>query len=223
MSIERLKSMEEKAMCLAEQGLNQDVSSIDAKELGEIIDVVKDLAETKYYCSITKAMEESEEAEKYMQKYLPEMAYARGDIGDRYYTLGRGGRPMGTTTRGNGGMRNTGNNGGATTRTSGRRNYSRPREIYTDPYMEDMMDPELYNEMYNHNPHLSEYDGDAWKYRRTYMENKHEHGKDSDSSKELTEYAQSLTNDVLDMVENATPQEKAMLKQKLDMLSSKIE
>lgn len=211
MSIERLKSMEERAMCLAEQGLNQDVSAINAKELGEIIDVVKDLAETKYYCSVTKAMEESEEAEKYMKKYLPEMAYARRDPGERYYTVGRGGRPrmsryddsnMGSYTDATG-MNNS----------SGRRNYTQPHEYM----MDDMMYPEMYNSHYD-----NKYDGDSWKYRRTYMEYKHDHGKDYDSTKELDEYLKSLTDDIMDMVEKTTPQEKAMLKQKINTLATKI-
>lgn len=212
MSIERLKSMEERAMCLAEQGLNQDVSDINAKELGEIIDVVKDIAETKYYCSITKAMEESDEAEKYMKKYLPEMAYARHEPGERYYTVGRGGRPR-MTRYDDSGMGSyigsTGMNNG------GRRNYTRPNEYMFEMY------PEMYDETYK--PYHDEYDGDSWKYRRNYMENKHEKGNNTDSINELNEYVKSLTDDIMDMVEKATPQEKTMLKQKINGLANKID
>lgn len=203
MSIERLKAMEERAMSLAEQGLNQDVSCIDAKELGEIIDVVKDIAETKYYCSVTKAMEESENAEKYMEKYLPEMAYARNytPYYDMYATIGRGGRPR----RGysSNGMNNTSNS----SRMGGRRGYMPPEMMYDDMYMY---------------PEHDGFDGESWKYRRNYMENKMDKGQDADSSKELEEYMKSLTDDILEMVKTSTPQEKNVLKQKISMLANKI-
>jgi hypothetical protein len=38
-----------------------DLDTIDAKEMGEVIDMIKDLSETMYYCSIVKAMEEGEQ------------------------------------------------------------------------------------------------------------------------------------------------------------------
>ena len=76
MSMSRLKSMRDRAISLAEEGLNQDVSCIDAYELGEIIDIVKDIEEAIYYCSITKAMEESTDREKYLKHYLPETTKA---------------------------------------------------------------------------------------------------------------------------------------------------
>lgn len=203
MSMERLKAMEERALCLAEQGLNQDVSSINANELGEIIDVCKDIAETKYYCSVVKAMEESDEAEKYMEKYLPEMAYARNYT--PYYdyaTIGCGGRPRrGYSSTSNGNM---GGNNGSYMR--GRRNYMPTYDMY-----EDMDD---YHDMF---------DGESWKYRRNYMENKSVHGKEKDAQKELDEYVKSLTDDILDMIKNSTTQEKAILKQKITTLANKIE
>ena len=76
MSMSRLKSMRDRAISLAEEGLNQDVSCIDAHELGEIIDIVKDIEEAIYYCSITKAMEENTDREKYLKHYLPETTKA---------------------------------------------------------------------------------------------------------------------------------------------------
>lgn len=203
MSMERLKAMEERALCLAEQGLNQDVSCIDAKELGEIIDVCKDIAETKYYCSVVKAMEESDEAEKYMEKYLPEMAYARNYTPYYYATIGRGGRPRrGYSSTSNGNM--DGNNSGNMSYMRGRRNYI----------------PEMYDDMDDYH---DMFDGESWKYRRNYMEKKSEHGKEKESQKELDEYVKSLTDDILDMVKNSTTQEKSVLKQKIAMLANKIE
>ena len=34
----------------------KDLSSVDTEELGEVIDMIKDLAETVYYCTVTEAM-----------------------------------------------------------------------------------------------------------------------------------------------------------------------
>ena len=36
----------------------------DTHEMGEVIDMIKDLEQAKYYCSIVKAMEEAEEDEE---------------------------------------------------------------------------------------------------------------------------------------------------------------
>jgi hypothetical protein len=38
-----------------------DLKKVDTKELGEVIDMIKDLAETMYYCEIYKQMEEKQE------------------------------------------------------------------------------------------------------------------------------------------------------------------
>ena len=38
-----------------------DLKSVDAHELGEAIDMIKDLAEAAYYCTITEAMKERKE------------------------------------------------------------------------------------------------------------------------------------------------------------------
>jgi hypothetical protein len=36
------------------------LDSVDAKELGEAIDMIKDLSEAIYYCTVTEAMEAKE-------------------------------------------------------------------------------------------------------------------------------------------------------------------
>lgn len=62
--MERLKMMKEQLMA-AVQGQLGDLSSVDSKELGEAIDMIKDLSEAVYYCSIVKSMEDSEKEPKY--------------------------------------------------------------------------------------------------------------------------------------------------------------
>lgn len=65
--MEHLKSIKQ---CLVSQVQNQcsDLKKTDTKELGEVIDMIKDLEEAMYYCAIIEAMEESKE-EKEGQSY----------------------------------------------------------------------------------------------------------------------------------------------------------
>ena len=55
--LERIK--EQLITCVQYQMMN--LQDVDAKELGEVIDMIKDLSETAYYCSIAEAMEDSKE------------------------------------------------------------------------------------------------------------------------------------------------------------------
>ena len=81
--MEQLKSIKQ-CLVSAVQSQLGDLKKTDAKELGEVIDMIKDLEEAMYYCSITEAMEKSaEEKEQSMNVNY----YMEGDIGDgrKYY------------------------------------------------------------------------------------------------------------------------------------------
>ena len=43
------------------QGQMGSLEKVNAKELGEAVDMIKDLSEAIYYCTITEAMEKSAE------------------------------------------------------------------------------------------------------------------------------------------------------------------
>lgn len=62
--MKQLKSIEQ---CLASavQSQLEDLKKIDTKELGEVIDMIKDLEEAMYYCSITEAMKKSAEEKEW--------------------------------------------------------------------------------------------------------------------------------------------------------------
>lgn len=60
MSIHALKSMKEQLISCVQSQLG-DISKVDTRELGEAIDMIKDLAEAAYYCTITESMEKSNE------------------------------------------------------------------------------------------------------------------------------------------------------------------
>ena len=85
--MERMKYMKETLMNSIQNQLG-NLSSVDSKELGEAIDMVKDLSEAIYYCTITKSMEETEEKGKRSEMYYPSPIYYRDmdrGMGRMYY------------------------------------------------------------------------------------------------------------------------------------------
>ena len=64
------ESVREQLMAQVECQMS-NLACVDAHELGEVIDMIKDLEEAKYYCSITEAMEKASEEEilYYTEKY----------------------------------------------------------------------------------------------------------------------------------------------------------
>lgn len=59
--------------------------------------------------------------------------------------------------------------------------------------------------------------------RRMYMETKQTHQDPAKAMKELEGYMQDLTSDMLELVEKASPEEKAVLQKKVNLLASKIQ
>jgi hypothetical protein len=80
--MEKLKMMKEQLVASV-QGELGNLSQANAEELGAAIDMIKDLSEAVYYCSIVKAMEEEEKE----PKYYPVMhdRYMDRDMGRMYY------------------------------------------------------------------------------------------------------------------------------------------
>ena len=73
--MEKLKWMKEELVNQVQEQM-KDLSAVNTHELGEVIDMIKDLAECMYYCSVVEAMEETSEDKDmqrhYLDKYLPE-------------------------------------------------------------------------------------------------------------------------------------------------------
>ena len=55
MCMENLHSMRECLIACAHSQMTH-LDKVDAKELGEVIDMIKDIEEALYYCTITEAM-----------------------------------------------------------------------------------------------------------------------------------------------------------------------
>lgn len=55
--MEKLKEINDCLICCVHREIEQGLDRINTKELGEAIDMIKDLAETMYYHTIVKSME----------------------------------------------------------------------------------------------------------------------------------------------------------------------
>ena len=55
MSHDKLKWMKDSLICVVENQLC-NLDEVDTKELGEAVDMIKDLEEAIYYCTVTEAM-----------------------------------------------------------------------------------------------------------------------------------------------------------------------
>lgn len=195
MATEALKMMKEQLMSCV-QGQLGDISKVDTHELSEVVDMIKDLAETIYYCTITESMEKGEEAKNqgdtnityytttpYYNKMYPDYRDMERADGYMYYTTGGNGQSTG------------GNRGGM--------NYN----YYTE--MPGMMgrDPR---------------EGRSPMRRRMYMEGKEKHNDTNSQLHELEAYLQELSTDITEMIKDASPEERATLHQKMTTLANKI-
>ena len=58
--MDKLKKIQEDLIVLVQEQMTHS-KDVDTKEFGEVVDMIKDLAEAMYYCTITEAMEEGSE------------------------------------------------------------------------------------------------------------------------------------------------------------------
>ena len=144
----KLQHMKDILICAAEQELN-DLAHANCKELGEAIDMIKDLEEAIYYCTITEAM-------------------GKNDKG--HYPIINGNE----------------------------HNYNYSSE-------ED-----------------NKYCGNSYKNRKMYMEAKMMKKDKATQLRELEKYLQELSNDVVEMIQDSTLEEKQYLEKKITALAAKI-
>ena len=140
----RLKKMKEELMCCVQAQMN-DLSQVDTKELGEAIDMIKDLSEAMYYHAITEAMEEHEK-----------------------------------------------------TKRSG-----------TDKHHGDWDTKDCR-------------EGKSPRCRKLYMEAKEMHHDKTKQMVDLENYLHELSQDIMEMIQDASPEEKQLLQQKISTLAGKI-
>ena len=203
--MEKLKSMKEKLTHCVESQIYGDLKAVDTKELGEAIDMLKDLEEAIYYCTITKAMEEGEKEKKEGKHHQEQMYYPYYMMIDRDMDKMNGRMYYPNQYM----MYYDGGNG-----MGGSRNYPM---YYQDGNRQSMGESRRYPmEMRDYR------EGRSPMSRRTYMESKEMHKDGKVTMHELDKYMQELSQDVVEMIEKATPEEKQLLQQKLTLLASKV-
>ena len=58
--------------------------------------------------------------------------------------------------------------------------------------------------------------------RKNYMESKEMHQSKTTQMRELEKYLQELSSDIVEMIQDASPEEKALIEQKISALAAKI-
>ena len=198
--MEQLKSMKHQLTSIVQEQLS-NTQNVDTKELGEAVDMIKDLAEAIYYCTITEAMEENDK-EKKKQQHI--MYYTPYKIYPDYY------RDMDYNKMYYSGMYSA---GGATPSGMGTGSMGSNSRGYQDRIM-----PREYPiEMRDYR------EGRSGMSRRTYMESKENHQSKEVQMKELEKYMKELSEDISEMVEDATPEERQVLHQKIMTLAEKVQ
>ena len=248
--MEKLKQMKEALVGCVQGQVYSNLKDVDAKELGAAIDMIKDLSEAIYYCTITEAMEEGEEegSEKkgkhgmmyYNQRMQPmyhmpypyPIEYYDPRYRERYSTgsmYAQGGNSSSSGSS-NGGNSGSSNSGGNNARGGGTRGYH-----------EGMMP--MYEDGMMYNPNYTMYErggmqgggnrnyqemmrdpreGRSGERRKMYMEGKQMGKEKSKQMQELEGYMQELTHDLTEMIQDASPEEKQLLQQKISTLATKI-
>ncbi|MGN0345923.1 MAG: hypothetical protein ACI4DU_01425 [Lachnospiraceae bacterium] len=218
MHIKHIHETLERLSEIACEETSKSVECINTCELGAVTDMIKDLAEAEYHAYIAKAMKEEVEEEEAEEKYiLKELKEEYGEEeGKRYYDMWRykSGRfaPKGR------GMR---------------RGYVEPPYYHMTPDMYREHDPEYWRDMDKHTKGVmyytepitmeSRYD----KAKRGYEESKMTHKENTPEHKqaklkELEMYLKELSEDVTQLIADATPEERAMVKNKMQVLTQKI-
>ena len=170
--MERLENIKESLISMV-QGQMSHLESVETKELGEVIDMIKDLAEAAYYCTITEAMSEKYDTKRHYYEREP---MDTRDWGTMYY-------PGSYET-------------GSKMKMYSERDY-----------------PMVMRDHREGNSHFS---------RKMYMESKEMHEPKASQMKELEKYLHELSSDIMEMIQDASPEEKQVLKEKLGGLSAKI-
>lgn len=141
----RLEQVKETLLCAIEMEM-YNLEEADTKELGEAIDMIKDLEEAIYYCTITSAM-------------------------------------------------------------------NSPTSHYHNEDEKNNDDDDENNPIYS---------GRSYKSRKMYMKTKETHQDKAAQMRELEKYMQELTQDMLDMIEDASPEEKQYLSKRVTSLANKL-
>lgn len=193
--MERLKEMKSRLASVIYQQISGDLQNVDTKELGEAIDMIKDISEAMYYCTITEAMEGKSKgyghqptAHYYSEPYI-QRGYPKTEdylMYEEYPIMFNGGQPP---------------------------KYYMDGRIYPPKYHDDYSQPNGFNSYGREDRYATQ--------KRRYLEGKGQNDKQA-QMRELEHYTQELASDITDMIKDASPEEKQLLQQKISLLAQKI-
>ena len=173
--MDELKKICETLVSRVNAEIANGLENVDTMEMGQVMDMIKDLKEAMYYGKITEAMEESERREAPAE-------------GERMY-YGRGRRMYREMPEQDRDM-----------------DLSSGRMYYTEQNGGNMHDKRM---------------GRSGMKRVRYYEAK-ETGDTADKMTAIDEYTHTLSEDIMEMIMDANPNEKNLMKQKLSTIIAKI-
>lgn len=218
MDVERMHEIIEKLSESVKCEFDKGIENIDTCEMKEAIDMLKDLSYAMYHRVLTETMLESDTEEimdmfdRYGEdrRFYDHYRYKNGRFAPKGHGTYRRGyeEPM----------------------------YRMPLDMYKDYSAKELrdMDRRTKGVMYYSEPMGDQMhqmhdgkDGRSWKSRRGYMESKELHKDNTPEAKqhkmkELEKYMSELSSDVTEMIVDASPEERSLLKQKLQVLTQKI-
>lgn len=107
--------------------------------------------------------------------------------------------------------------------------YEREHSPHQRKYHYPYYDYEDMNSEWDNKHHENDYttprdprEGASPKHRRMYMEGKSNHEDAAKNLEELEKYLHELSNDIMEMIEDSTPEEKQVMRQKITSLATRI-
>ena len=203
----RMKEFMEKLEECAKSEFEKGLQHVDTDEMGKVIDMIKDCAETMYYYTCYEAMKKEEE------EWEEDRKYYRGQSRDK----------MGRYT--------------SSRKRMGRKGYDEPPYMYVPDWDVELRDIDygvgrMYytdsnqsdNQQMNNDMQSSRYGSSYDKY----MENRKHYSKADPNHKQerikmMEEYTKDLVDSVSKVMEDVSQEEKAMLRSKLTKLVNSIQ
>ena len=168
----RLECIKEMLVACVEKEV-EHLDVVDAKELGEVIDIIKDIDESIYYSTVTKAMKEYDD-----------------EGGGQYRTKDKNGKHYGDG-------------------------------CYAYPNGDGRLSHTDKSYMWHEGRDIRE--GRSPGLRRMYMEHKENNAEKAIQMRELENYVQELGQDIVEMIDGASAEEKQYLSKKISALATKIQ
>lgn len=239
MELEPIKDMCKKLEEAVKHELSKGIENVDAKELGEVVDMIKDLYEAKekivkacYYKGVLEAMEEhdfededeiEEEGRRGYRgqrrdsrgRYMSRRGYESRMMPDMDYDEMERMRDMDRMSYGRMGYSGSGSSGGSSMGGSSSSGMS-------GGSMGSQGGSNSGSRGYSDGGRDSR-EGRSGQMRRGYMEAKEKGADKQQKMKELEDYMKSLAEDVTDMVNDMSQEEKSLMKQKMQILMQKIQ